>query len=475
MKSSRNNIAHIFPHAENSANNAFNYNGNNGNLNANDRNNDLSVRPLLELERCNDYWEALPIPSSEFYRIYRIAKQHKAKKPSHLFFEIDYPHKLRELCYEVNTCTYQPVMSVCFVITKPLTRQVIAADFRDRVVQTLLVQRLLPYLETHEHPHSFSCRIGKGALAAAQTMYNMYFEVSEGYAKDMWVCTLDFKSFFMSLDMILWTERLKDFIKARYKGDDIMYTLYLADRIFYSCPTEHCIRKGGEWIHRSVPEGKRLDGNEPYIGLPIGNVSSQMMANFITTDFLHYVEGLGFHHFVLYTDDITVFTTDKERLLASIPLMRAFAKEHCRLTLHPHKMHLQHFSKGFNALGYRFKFDNMTPSKRNVHNFKRRVRMLLNMERRDIRECYTYKERAISHLNAYLGLLKHSRSFRLRSEALNSLMESKWGELLQANADCTAVSIRLEKTRKAYLVKQNKKNRRTTFKILKEYDNNGTD
>ena len=471
MRSSRYNIAHIFPSAENSANNAFNYNGNNGNLNNNNRYNVLSVRPLLELECMPfEYWESLPVPLSKFYDIYRITRRHKARKPSHLFFSLDYPRKLRELCYEINSCTYQAAESIKFVILKPKVRQVIAADFRDRIAQTYFVQALLPLLEAYEHPESYSCRVGKGALAAAQRLYEMNFEESNGYMVDMWVCSLDFQNFFMSLDMTLWAERMKDFIRERYEGADKTLLLFLADRIYYSLPQEHCITKGGPWIHRMVPKGKKLDDCEPYQGVPIGNVSSQIMANFATTALLRFLDSLHLGSVLLYTDDFLIFTRDKQRLLASLPLIREFVQSEMHLTLHPHKVYLQHFSKGFNALGYRFRYDNMTPSKRNVHNFKRRAAMLLRMEQRDIRECYTYKEQAVGHLNAYLGLLKHSRSYRLRTEVLDSLTATRWGQLLYVRPDYLSVTVRPFKTRRAFLIRRNRRNRKETIKRL-QYDN----
>ena len=467
MRSSRYDISHIFPSAENSANNSFNYNGNNGNLNNNNRNNAYSVRPLLELENLDyDYFESLPIPLSKFYDIYRITKRHKASKPSHLFFRQDYPRKLRELCYEINNCTYQASDSIKFVVLKPKVRQVIAADFRDRIAQTYFVQSLLPLLEAYEHPESYSCRVGKGSLAAAQRIYDLCFEVSGGYTEDAWVLQIDFQNFFMSLDMTLWAEELKQFIRARYEGADKTLLLFLTDRIYYTCPQEHCIAKGGKWIHRLVPKGKSLDDCEPYHGVPIGNVSSQVIANFGTAKFLHFLESLHLGKFLLYTDDTTIVSRDKKMLYA-LPVIRRFVEKEMHLTLHPYKVSLQSVAKGFNALGYRFKWNNMTPSKRVVHNLLRRRDMLLHMENRDIRECYTYKEQAVSHLNAYLGLLKHSRSYNLRTRVIDEILATRWGQLLFVRPDYLSVVIRPEKTRLAYTIRKNRQHRKLIYKDFK--------
>lgn len=187
MVCSRINISHLLPCAEYSANNSFNYNGNNGKLNNNNKNNTYSVRPVLELGRLQTYFEDCPFPLSEIYDIYRITKKHKASKPSHLLFQLYYPQYLRSLWQDINNCHYRPSSSIAFIITKPKVREVIAADFRDRVVQNLLVQEMLPSLEEYEHPHSYSCRKGKGCLAAVQRLqaskWAQIFRFPVGYEK----------------------------------------------------------------------------------------------------------------------------------------------------------------------------------------------------------------------------------------------------------------------------------------------------
>ena len=114
MICSRINISHLLPCAEYSANNSFNYNGNNGKLNNNNKNNTYSVRPVLELGRLQTYFEDCPFPLSEIYDIYRITKKHKASKPSHLLFQLYYPQYLRSLWQDINNCHYRPSSSIAF-------------------------------------------------------------------------------------------------------------------------------------------------------------------------------------------------------------------------------------------------------------------------------------------------------------------------------------------------------------------------
>lgn len=323
LYSSRITISHILPCAEYSANNAFNYNGNNGNLNNNNKNNTNNSRALLELDGLQASLESHPFPISEFYSVYRQTRKHKANKPSHLLFQLDYPRHLREICREVNGMDYHPTTSIAFIITKPRVREVIAADFRDRVVQTLLVREILPHLEEVEHPHSYSCRVGKGCLAAVQRLQELNDKYKDGY-----VCFLDLANHFMSIDTELWTPRVQ----------------------------------------------------------------------------------------------------------------------------------------GFNALGFRIKRNNITPSKRLVHNFKRLVGFLLLVVEDDVRNLYRYRDKAMERLNSTLSILSWSHSYNIRQEQIARLQESRWAQIFIFHDGFKKVTIRPSKTRRAYFFRRNRLRKQQSLK-----------
>lgn len=458
MESSRINISHILPCAENSANNSFNYNGNNGKLNNNNKNNTNSCRGLLELGGLHTDLESLPFPLSEFYSVYRKTKKNKASKPSHLIFQLDYPAHLRRLCLEVNGMTYCPSTSIAFVITKPKIREVIAADFGDRVVQTLLVQEMLPFLEEYEHPHSYSCRVGKGCLAAVQRLQELNAKYRDGY-----VCFVDLANHFMSVDTEFWTPRVQDFIDEHYEaGDRCEILKYVAAAIYHHRPQDDCIRKSPMWMWASIPPQKSLFHSET--GVPIGNVTSQTLSNLITTGYLRMVEEAGFE-FAFYTDDNGIFTHDKEKLLAYLPIFKDYLWKEARLHLHPQKFYLQDCRKGFNAFGFRIKGNNITPSKRIVHNFKRLVDYLLLLAEDDVRNIYLYRDKAQARINSYLGLLGWSHSYNLRKAQMIRLQNSKWRQVFLFGTQFHKVVIKLAKTRRAYFLRQNRIRKRHSIQI----------
>lgn len=450
---SRLNIAHILACSENSANNAFNYNGNNGKLNNNNKNNTNSCRGVVELDKEFEQLESYDIPLSDFYIAYEETKRHKSNKPSHLVFALNKARELRRLCYEVNNNIYRPRKSIAFIIKKPKIREVMAGDFCDRVVQTLLVQRILPYLEQYESPYSFSCRKGKGTLCACKRISELIYEVSEGYKSDCWLCSIDLKNFFMSIDAKMWSERLCQFVDERYQYRDKEIVKQLIRIIYINRPQGNCIRKSHHALWKMLPVYKSLFNAPPFIGLPIGNVTSQTMANFVTTPYLQEVEKAGLK-FAFYTDDLIVITKEKAELLKSLQWLKQFTRQELHIDIHPDKFYLQHYSKGINSLGCRFRFQSMQPSKRIVHNIFRRVEYI-ERKSQDARNLYLMQDKVVSHINSYLGMLGNMNAYRIRCWVSDMIGKTDWIKVLYFT-ECKKANVRPKCNHLHYYVVRNK-------------------
>ena len=76
---------------------------------------------------------------------------------------------------------------------------------------------------------------------------------------------------------------------------------------------------------------KIIDNHE--VGLPLGYYTSQWFANFYLKDFDHFVkEELGAEFYIRYMDDMTIFSTDKQRLHE----IRKAIEEYLGTKLHVH-------------------------------------------------------------------------------------------------------------------------------------------
>ena len=83
----------------------------------------------------------LVILFENIYRQYLHCRRNKRNTFNALHFEVEQEKNLLALKEELETRTYRPSRSVCFFATKPKLREIFAADFRDRIVQTCFSKR----------------------------------------------------------------------------------------------------------------------------------------------------------------------------------------------------------------------------------------------------------------------------------------------------------------------------------------------
>ena len=177
---------------EYSSNNAIIFNGNNGNLNNNNKYNSNSVRPVTDFrDNCYTF--------EEFYLSLRIALRvcykNKRNTPNALRFRINEAENLLRLARAAYYCEYVPGKSIIFLLKYPCLREAIAADFPDRVIQTWLVMRIEPLFNRCGSipDEMYSCRVGKGNLAALMAVRDAIYRLSCGYTQDCTVAKLECK------------------------------------------------------------------------------------------------------------------------------------------------------------------------------------------------------------------------------------------------------------------------------------------
>jgi len=180
---------------ENDSNNAYNrnmnYNNSEVNRNNNNKTNLFSVRCLQD---CNGESGKPASPLfSELHKAYLDARKHKRNTINQLRFERNLEAELLSLCNELETRTYELRPGICFINELPVKREIIAADFRDRVVHHLIYNRIYPILDKKFIYDSYSCRVGKGTLFGIKRV--------QGFLRnDAWVLRLDIQGFFMAIN-----------------------------------------------------------------------------------------------------------------------------------------------------------------------------------------------------------------------------------------------------------------------------------
>ncbi len=142
------------------------------------------------------------IEISEVFEAYFDCRKNKRNTANALAYEIDYENKLLQLHKEINDGTYKIGRSIAFIVNKPVKREIFAADFRDRVVHHLIINKLNHLFEKQFIYDSYSCRKGKGTLFGINRIDSFIRKCSKNYTRDCYILKLDIKGFFMHIDKL---------------------------------------------------------------------------------------------------------------------------------------------------------------------------------------------------------------------------------------------------------------------------------
>ena len=316
------------------------------------------------------------------YRAYCQARKNKRYKDSVIRFGMNLEESLIEIQNELIWHTYEPGEFTEFMIHEPKERAIRALPFRDRVVQHALVNVIEPIFERSMIYDSYGCRVGKGMHRGSDRLMQWLQEAHHNWP-ETYVLKADISKFFNSIDVrVFW-----DIIKRRIKCND---TLWLIRKIL---------------LHGT---------DESLIGLPIGNLTSQLFANVYLDQLDHFVkERLHIHYYVRYMDDFVILLPDKQKLHRIKDEIEDFLN--CRLHLRfNRKTSIFPARNGVDFLGYRTWATHRLVRKSSIKRMKRKLRhygKLLSEGRVDANDITRSVRSWIAHV-------EHANTYHLRRKVL---------------------------------------------------------
>ena len=376
------------------------------------------------------------IELADLFEAYADCRTNKRNTMNALAFELDYEQELVTLWQEINAGTYAPGRSIAFIIDRPVKREIFAADFRDRVVHHLLINKLNPLFEKVFIYDSYACRKGRGTHFGIQRIDRFIRQCSHNYTKDCAVLKLDIQGFFMAIDKrILWA-KLRDLIMHQYHHSDKDIVLALCHKVLSNNPTKNCFIKGIRHDWHDLPPDKSLFHSAPSCGLPIGNLTSQIFANVYLNALDHFIKhDLGIRYYGRYVDDFVLVHPSHEHLKATIPQIADFLQSQLKLTLHPRKVYLQHYSKGVPFLGRVIQPNHIKSGARIKGNFYDAI-IRHNQVTKNHKPSREEQAAFLSSTNSYLGILKHYNTYGLRKRMLIKHLSAWWWNLMYFSGGC---------------------------------------
>lgn len=377
------------------------------------------------------------------FEAYFDCRKNKRNTLNALKFEKNFESNLFELIDDLKSGNYEPRRSIAFIVTRPVKREIFAADFRDRIVHHLLINRLTPLFEQEFIFDSYSCRVGKGTHFGIRRINDFITSCSQNYSRSCYILKLDIRGFFMHINRKILYDRLQRLIRDGYRESDRELVIGLCRKLIFNDPVKNCIIKGSRKDWEGLPANKSLFHSAPGCGLPIGNLTSQVFANFYLHPLDRFIQAeLGIEYYGRYVDDFVIIHPEKDYLKAIVPEIDRFLSENLRLCLHPDKQYLQHYSKGVGFLGAVIKPGRMYIGNRTKGNFCAAVqKQNAVIESRTPTPSETLK--FLSCMNSYLGIMRHFKTYNLRRKIISTQLSSRWWRVV-----CLAGGIKKFRMRK---------------------------
>lgn len=265
---------------------------------------------------------------------WRKARRGKRSREAVALYALNLEKELLTLQADLRNQTYVPGEYRLFTIYERKPRQISAAPFRDRVVHHALMNVIEPLLDKRFIFDSYACRAGKGVHHAVER----YQQWANRYA---YALKLDVSRYFPSIDHDILKQQLRDHIKDKR-------VLWLFEVILDHSPEfpreEPLVYFPGDDLF--TPLNHR-------VGIPIGNLTSQFLANLYLDGLDHFIKRkLGAPAYLRYVDDLILLSNSKPQLHEWKQAIADYLAG-LRLRLHPRKANIFPVYQGVDVLGYR--------------------------------------------------------------------------------------------------------------------------
>lgn len=321
-----------------------------------------------------------------------------------LVYNLDTWALLNELRQEVLNGTYKIDRYFIFYIYEPKKRMIMSISFRHRIIQWAIYRVLNPMLVKGYIEDSYGCIPGRGSLSAMQRL--KYWNEQVNRKERQW--------FYLKLDISKYFYRvshrvLKKILAKKIKDKrllNVLYGIIDCEHTPFGLPPG---RSPGD-----VPLEERLYD----VGMPIGNLLSQVFANLYLDALDQFCKRvLRIHFYIRYMDDVIILSDDKIQLRFWKDRIEAFLLEELELNLNK-KTCIRPISQGIEFVGYRLWPNRVVIRKSTSLRIKRALRgMQVKYSRYEV----TFQD-VTETLQSYLGMLEHCDSEPLVKSILDNLV-----------------------------------------------------
>ncbi len=344
------------------------------------------------MKRKNNLYKNI-LSTTHALNMYKTIKQNCKNKKEVYRFSLNLNQNINEILTKLYNENYKFDKYRIFIIKEPKYRLIMSEKVEDKIVNHLVAKYiLLPAVEHSLIDSNVATRYKKGSNHAFK-LFNKYVTRLFQENKEIYVLKIDISKYFYNIDheecIRLVKRKIKD-KKAIKIIENIIKTTndsYVNKEIKYMVGKE--IRRV-KTLNISEKEKEKkineLNSIPLYYhgkGLPIGNMTSQILAVYYLNEVDHYIkETLKFKNYIRYMDDLVILDTGKEKLKQGFIKIKEKI-ETVKLKTNK-KSNLYKLSSGITFLGYTFKSkNNKLIIRYNTKTSRRITRRLKNLKRFD--------------------------------------------------------------------------------------------
>ena len=338
------------------------------------------------------------------YAALEDASQGRRYNKDALVYNLDAWAMVQEIRNEIFNGTYSIDRYYIFYVYEPKKRMIMSISFKHRIVQWAIYRVINPVLVKGYIEDSYGCIPGRGSLSAMQRL--KYWVVMASRKEEQW--------FYLKLDISKYFYRishrvLKKILAKKIKDKRLLKVLYSiidCEHTPFGLPLG---RSPGD-----VPLEERLFD----VGMPIGNLLSQLFANVYLNELDQYCKReLQIRFYIRYMDDVIILCNSKLQLRIWKDQIEQFLLQELELHLNK-KTCIRPIGQGIEFVGYRIWADRVVIRKSTTLRIRRALRGMAvkytdyKITMQDFSET----------LQSYLGMLEHCDSDALINKILDEIV-----------------------------------------------------
>jgi RNA-directed DNA polymerase len=315
------------------------------------------------------------------FSAYRVCLRGKRLRRGVLPFTYNLSKEIYKIQSDLKTEKYNTGNYHGFYVHEPKKRLVQSLPFRDRVVQQALCQVINPVFEQTFIKDTYACIKGRGTHAGSDQLVNYMRKAQARFGK-AYCLQCDIASYFPSIDHKILVNMFDRKIKCRR-------TMNLIRLI--------------------------TDSNGHAVGIPIGNLLSQLSANIYLSVLDHHAkEHWRLPYYIRYMDDFCILHGSKKYLWWLKGEIQTFLRHRLALTVN-RKSSMFPISQGVDFLGYRTWTTHKLVRKRSIKKAKRKLKAMARLYRAG----QISMEKISESARSWSAHCEHADTYRLRKKVFD--------------------------------------------------------